>query len=223
MRRGAAQRAARARWPRSLRGAPARRRRARALGHARPRAGPDAGLPGARLRRTRTAASTRAPTTTRPATRALARVSSTTRDGTLLRSWTIPGQDLSQAHGVQVATSDARGRLVLLDKSPARVAAARTRARDRPAHVRDLRRPGAVPAGSRRRRLLADVSDRADAQLRRLGPGREPVRHRLPAGRHLARAAGGGRPQVWLSDRRLDGGAFGTTGIVLAADQRTCS
>ena len=42
-------------------------------------------------------------------------------DGTLLRSWTIRGQDLSQAHGVQVATSDAKGRLVLLDKAPARV------------------------------------------------------------------------------------------------------
>ncbi len=42
-------------------------------------------------------------------------------DGTLLRSWTVQGQDLSQAHGIQVATSDAQGRLVLLDKAPARV------------------------------------------------------------------------------------------------------
>ena len=41
-------------------------------------------------------------------------------DGTLLRSWTIAGQDLSQPHGVQVATSDAQGRLILLDKSPPR-------------------------------------------------------------------------------------------------------
>ena len=40
--------------------------------------------------------------------------------GTLLRSWVVPGQDLSKDHGVQVATSDARGRLVLLDRSPAR-------------------------------------------------------------------------------------------------------
>ena len=32
---------------------------------------------------------------------------------------------------------------------------------------------------------------------------------------------GGGEAQVWLSDRRLDGGEFGTTGIALAADQRT--
>lgn len=42
--------------------------------------------------------------------------------GTLLRSWTVRGQDLSGPHGVQGATSDARGRLVLLDKSPPRPA-----------------------------------------------------------------------------------------------------
>ncbi|MEK6228301.1 MAG: hypothetical protein AABM31_03110 [Actinomycetota bacterium] len=32
---------------------------------------------------------------------------------------------------------------------------------------------------------------------------------------------GGGPAQVWLSDTRLDGGEFGTTGIALAADRRT--
>src|SRR5215213_1256626 len=40
--------------------------------------------------------------------------------GELLRSWTVHGQDLSGDHGVQVATSDSRGRLVLLDHTPAR-------------------------------------------------------------------------------------------------------
>src|SRR5262245_35925622 len=48
------------------------------------------------------------------------RVLEWTSGGTLLRSWTVPGQNLSEEHGVQVATSDAQGRLVLLDKSPAR-------------------------------------------------------------------------------------------------------
>jgi hypothetical protein len=38
-------------------------------------------------------------------------------DGTLLGSWTMPGQDLTTEHGVQVAASDARGRLVLLERS----------------------------------------------------------------------------------------------------------
>ena len=32
---------------------------------------------------------------------------------------------------------------------------------------------------------------------------------------------GGGAAQIWLSDRKLDGGEFGTTGLALAADRRT--
>jgi sugar lactone lactonase YvrE len=49
------------------------------------------------------------------------RVFEWSRDGALLRSWTVPGQDLEAAHGVQVANADAKGRLVLLEKSRARV------------------------------------------------------------------------------------------------------
>lgn len=49
------------------------------------------------------------------------RVFEWSRDGSLLRSWTVPGQDLEAAHGVQVANADARGRLVLLEKSRAAV------------------------------------------------------------------------------------------------------
>ena len=58
---------------------------------------------------TPTAASTRAPTSTRPATAQRSRVLEYDGDGTLLRSWTVPGQDLSKDHGVQVATSDSAG------------------------------------------------------------------------------------------------------------------
>ena len=43
-----------------------------------------------------------------------------TGDGDRRRAWTVPGQDLSKPHGIQVTTSDARGRLVLLDRTPAR-------------------------------------------------------------------------------------------------------
>ena len=44
-----------------------------------------------------------------------------TSDGALLRSWTVRGQDLSKPHGVQVAANDARGRLLLLDKTSGRI------------------------------------------------------------------------------------------------------
>jgi hypothetical protein len=42
-------------------------------------------------------------------------------DGTLLRSWTVPGQDLDADHGVQVANQTRSGRLVLLETSTASV------------------------------------------------------------------------------------------------------
>jgi sugar lactone lactonase YvrE len=129
-------------------------------------------------------------------------------DGTLLRSWTIQGQDLSQAHGVQVATSDAQGRLVLLDKAPARVIKLdpKTGAQTTYATFADL------PA-------LPDQTPMADYGA--WGPDgslyvtdyQQAVIWHVPPG--------GGAAQVWLADKRLDGGPFGTAGIALAADHRT--
>ena len=122
-------------------------------------------------------------------------------DGTLLRSWTIAGQNLSQPHGVQVATSDAQGRLILLDKSPPRA-------------LRLDRRTGAqspyagFPAGS----IPNYGAWGPDGSLYVTDYGK-PIIWRIPPG--------GGTPQQWLSDPRLDGGEFGTTGIALQADRKT--
>jgi len=55
------------------------------------------------------------------------RVFEWSRGGTLLRSWRVPGQHLDQDHGVQVANADARGRLVLLEKSTATIRTLNTR------------------------------------------------------------------------------------------------
>lgn len=44
-----------------------------------------------------------------------------TGDGDRRRAWTVPGQKLAEPHAVQVTTSDSRGRLVVLDRTPARV------------------------------------------------------------------------------------------------------
>jgi sugar lactone lactonase YvrE len=129
-------------------------------------------------------------------------------DGTLQRSWTIQGQDLSQPHGIQVATSDAKGRLVLLDKAPARVIKLdpRTGTQTTYATFADL------PA-------LPDQAPMADYGA--WGPDgslyvtdyQQAVIWRVPPG--------GGPAQVWLADKKLDGGPFGTAGIALAADNRT--
>jgi sugar lactone lactonase YvrE len=128
-------------------------------------------------------------------------------DGTLLRSWVVAGQTLSQAHGVQVATSTPRGELVLLDKSPARALLLdpRTGRQTTYATFADLPNGGTPmpdyaawgPDGS------LYVTDYQQDVLWRVPPG-------------------GGAAQPWLTDARLDGGGeFGTAGLELAADRRT--
>jgi sugar lactone lactonase YvrE len=149
------------------------------------------------------------------------RVFEWTRDGTLTRSWSVPGQDLDEDHGVQVATSDARGRLVLLEKSTSRVMRLNTRTGrfTTYSHLRDLSTcaAGAEPDGScspnvtdypaipnyaawgRRGQLF--VTDYGQAVIWRIPPG-------------------GGRPEPWYADPRLDGSEFGTAGLLMAPRHR---
>jgi hypothetical protein len=122
--------------------------------------------------------------------------------GTLIRSWTISGQSLSGSHGVQVATSDAHDRLVLLDKSPPRVLLLNMRNGRQRTYASFP--AGAVPnyaAWGRDGSLY--VTDYV-----------EPVLWRIPPR--------GGKPAEWLRDPQLDGGGeFGETGIELLADHKT--
>lgn len=147
------------------------------------------------------------------------RVREWTSRGTLLRSWTVPGQDLSEPHGVQVATSDSRGRLVVLERSTGRALLLnpRTGRFTRYATFRDLPACGpgqstacspnlldkpAIPNfGAWGTRGELYVTDYGQAVIWRVPPG-------------------GGRARVWLADRRLDGGDFGTTGMLLSPDRR---
>jgi sugar lactone lactonase YvrE len=120
-------------------------------------------------------------------------------DGALLRSWVMKGQDLSQAHGVQVGTMGPSGRLLLLDKSPPRVVRLD---RTTGAQKTIARFPaGAVPnyaAWGPDRALY--VTDYENATIWRVPPS-------------------GGTPAVWVKDAALDGGPFGLTGIRLSADR----
>jgi sugar lactone lactonase YvrE len=129
------------------------------------------------------------------------RVFEWTASGTLLRSWTVPGQNLSEEHGVQVATSDAQGRLVLLDRSPARVLLLDTRTGGFTTYARfpDGSVPNFAAWGPGGALYVSDYA--------------QPTLWRVPAG--------GGKPRAWLTDQRLDGGPFGTTGLRLAADRHT--
>ncbi len=110
--------------------------------------------------------------------------------------WKVPGQTLSALYDDPGATSDARGRTVLLDRTPSRallfnpiIGAFRTYATlaQLPGKTRwpPTTRPGATTARS--------TSPTTPRRSLRVPPG-------------------GGAAKVWLSDPRLDGGTFGTMG-----------
>jgi hypothetical protein len=148
------------------------------------------------------------------------RVFEWTADGALQRSWTVPGQDLGAAHGVQVATSDGRGRLVLLEKSTSRALTLdpRTGRFTRYATFADL--PPCAPGESKgcSPSLLDKPAIPNFAAWGRAGElyvtdYGQAVIWRVPPG--------GGRARVWLADRRLDGVEFGTTGVRLAPGHRS--
>lgn len=123
-------------------------------------------------------------------------------EGTLLTSWTIRGQDLSKPHGVQVATQNGSGRLVLLDKAPARALLLDPRTSDQTTYATwpEGSTPNYAAWGPDGSLYVTDYT--------------KPTIWRVPPG--------GGTPEPWLTDPKLDGGGqFGTTGIALSADRRT--
>ena len=122
-------------------------------------------------------------------------------DGTLLRSWTITGQNLSAAHGVQVGTSDGSGRLVLLDKSPPRVLLLDPKTGEQSTWA-------TFPDGS----IPNYAAWGPDGSLYITDYGK-PIVWRIEPGAST--------PKQWVTDPLLDGGQFGTTGIALAGDRHT--
>ncbi|HET9104978.1 MAG TPA: hypothetical protein VFN55_16625 [Solirubrobacteraceae bacterium] len=141
--------------------------------------------------------------------------------GVPLRSYTVPGQDLSQPHGVQVAANDAQGRLLLLDRTSGRILRLdpATGAFTLYARVPDLPLCSAAPAGAECSPALLDQAPMPDYAA--WGPDgslyvtdyQQAVIWRVPPG--------GGTPHVWLADRRLDGGPFGTACLLMSPDHRT--
>jgi sugar lactone lactonase YvrE len=149
------------------------------------------------------------------------RVLEYTAAGELFRSWTVPDQDLSGDHGIQVATSDSTGRLVLLDNTPSRALLLDTRTGRFTPYATFADLPTCAPVAPTPPCSPALQDHKPFANYAAWGPDGslyvtdylQAVVWRVPPG--------GGAAQVWLADRRLDGNEFGTTGIMLAADRKT--
>lgn len=141
--------------------------------------------------------------------------------GTLLETFTVAGQDLSQPHGVQVAANDALGRLLLLDKTSGRIIRLdpRTGAQSLYSHVPNLPLCSSSSSGTPCSPALVDQAPMPDYAA--WGPDgalyvtdyQQAVIWRIPPG--------GGDARIWLADRRLDGGPFGTACITLLPDGHT--
>jgi sugar lactone lactonase YvrE len=151
--------------------------------------------------------------------------------GAVLREFVVEGQRLDKEHGVQVATSDASGRLILIDRARASVLDPDTGRQTTYATFAQVQRCSVAGSGSsdcshesRDAEPFADyaawgpdgslyVTDYAQALIWRVPPG-------------------GGTPRVWLTDALLEGSGFGsatagaftgfgTAGIWLLPDRRT--
>ena len=143
--------------------------------------------------RTPTAGSTPAATST-PAAPQPSKVFEWSGDGTLLRSWTVPGQVLDQDHGVQVANQTRDGKLVA---------------------ARDLDPRGPHPrprAPGRFRRVATLPRRRPSPNYATWGPGGALFVTDYAQG-VIWRVPRGGRPQRWFTSPALAGVEFGTTGI----------
>ena len=134
-----------------------------------------------------------------PDSRQRSRVFEWTRDGTLTRSWTVPGQVIAADHGVQVAQQTRKGRLVLLETSTRAVLTLDVRS----GRFRRIARlpGGAVPNyaawGPRGQLFVTDYAQGTIWQVSRRG-----------------------RVSRFFSSASLQGTEFGTTGIVYRPRRR---
>jgi sugar lactone lactonase YvrE len=141
--------------------------------------------------------------------------------GALLKTFVVTGQNLAATHGIQVATVDARGRLILLDDTSGRILRLdpKTGAITPYGSIADIPTCGADNNVAPCSPALTDQTPEPDYAV--WAPDgslyvtdyQQAVIWRVPPL--------GGKAKVWLADRRLDGVIFGTGGLVMMPDRHT--
>ena len=149
------------------------------------------------------------------------RVLDYTSFGELYNSWTVAGQDVSQTHGIQVATNDAEGNLYLLDDTSGRIIRLdpKTGAQTLYGVVPHIPPCSSAPAGTECKVSTQDLSPEPDYAA--WGPDGSMYITDYQQAAIWREPPGGGTAQLWLTDKRLDGGQFGTACIVLMPNHNT--
>jgi sugar lactone lactonase YvrE len=142
-------------------------------------------------------------------------------DGTLTRSWTVEGQDLARPHGVQVATSDARGRLMLLLKTTGQALQLDRKTGEQRLYATFADVPACASAAAGSPCSQTGSNDPPSPNYGAWGPDGSLYVTDYGQGLIWRVPPGGGRAEVWLTDARLDGGPFGTTGLEITPDHKT--
>jgi sugar lactone lactonase YvrE len=142
-------------------------------------------------------------------------------DGRLVRSYTVPGQDLAAEHGVQVAAIDSDGLLYLLDQHPARILTLDPRS-GRFGYYGSFHDVPTCTASGR----TSDCSDtildnEPEPDYGAWGTDGSLYVTDYTQGLIWRVPPGGGNAEVWFTDPVIDGGLFGPAGLVLKPDHRT--
>jgi sugar lactone lactonase YvrE len=142
-------------------------------------------------------------------------------DGQLDREYKIEGQTPGQAHGVQVAAIDDKGRLYLLDQHPSRVLILDP-ATGRQTTYATFKDVAPCLPGAATGECSATVSDNEpEPDYGAWGTDGSLYVTDYTQGLVWRVPPGGGEARVWLTDPQLDGAEFGPAGIVLMPDHKT--
>ncbi|MGZ4202905.1 MAG: SMP-30/gluconolactonase/LRE family protein, partial [Thermoleophilaceae bacterium] len=142
-------------------------------------------------------------------------------DGRLLRTYTVPGQDLAAAHGVQVAAIDSSGLLYLLDQTPARILTLDPRSGRFGYYGSFHDVPACMAAGATSDCSQTILDNPPEPDYAAWGTDGALYVTDYEEGLIWRVPPGGGNAAVWFTDPRIDGGLFGPAGLVLMPDKRT--
>jgi sugar lactone lactonase YvrE len=142
-------------------------------------------------------------------------------DGQLDREFTIEGQTPGQAHGVQVAAIDAKGRLYLLDQHPARVVILDPADGKQTNYATFKDVPPCLPGANTGDCSATTTDNEPEPDYAAWGTDGGLYVTDYTQGLVWRVPPGGGEAKIWLTDPQLDGAEFGPAGIVLMPDHKT--